>query len=674
MYSTKRTDHLLALSLSLLALTVYSLTLTPSLSFLSPDGSELATIPYVLGLAHSPGYPLYTWLGYLFSHLLPLGDVAYRINLMSAVLGALACGGVYLIALRLLPEKLSVNWRRSVSALSALLLAFSLTYWSQALIAEVYAANAFMIALTLLMLLRWERRRHPFDFFLFALSFGLSLGTHISDLGFAPAFVVFILLVIFDASLTPRRRLESLASVTLVGLLGFALGAAQFAWLPLRAGTLNDRAMLRDAPTTLSGLYNYTLGAFPQFKFAFPLTAIPDRLVIYLDLLRQQFGLAGITLGLVGLFALLFRRPSHFFLLVGMYLVHVWFFIQYRAFDLEVFFIPAHLLWALFMAFGLLEVLIGLRTPWRWRLAPRQKSLSPALSLMLCAALLTPSLIPLSGNWSANNFSQDTAIDDFYANLWQVLPKDAALVTQGGVFGYDAFYWQYVYATRQDVLLPMLPGPNPAPDALNGRDLYATTQAVNGNRGPGALPNGLLNQDMWQVPVLIGQQPEGQSGKRESLVLYHLTYEPPQLVVSDPQPQIPLDLDLGLMQLIGLDLSSTKIESGSALQIRMYWKRTGSGTLRVELGLDGQGLEQHEVGFGLLERYTQEAGLQPGQVVADQYWLVIPSTAEVGAQTLTIRTADLRGGGGQVLPLAQLDIVNEIGTVQRWLQIAQTGS
>ncbi len=674
MYATKRTDHLLALGLSLLALTVYILTLTPSLSFLSPDGSELATIPYVLGLAHSPGYPLYTWLGYLFSHWLPLGDVAYRINLMSAVLGALACGAVFLIALRLLPEKLSVNWRRSVSALSALLLAFSLTYWSQALIAEVYAANAFMIGLTLLILLRWERTRQPLDFFLFALAFGLSLGTHISDLGFAPAFVVFTLLVIFTAPSTPRRRLVLLVGVTLVGLLGFALGAAQFAWLPLRAGTLNDRAMLRDAPTTLSGLYNYTLGAFPQFKFAFPLTAIPDRLVIYLDLLRQQFGLVGITLGLLGLFALLFRRPRHFFLLVGMYLVHVWFFIQYRAFDLEVFFIPAHLLWALFTAFGLLEVLIGLRTLWRWMLAPRQKALSPVLSLVLCAALLTPSLIPLSGNWSANNFSQDTAIDDFYVNLWQVLPKDAALVTQGGVFGYDAFYWQYVYATRPDVLLPMLPGPNPTPEALSGRDLYATTQAVNGNRGPGALPNGLLNQGMWQVPVLIGEQPEGQSGKRESLVLYHLTSEPPQLIVTDPQPQIPLDLEFSSMQLIGLDLSSTRVESGSALQIRMYWKRTGSGTLRVELGLDGRGLEQHEVGFGLLERYAQEMGLQPGQVVADQYWLVIPSTAEVGGQTLTIRTADLRGGGGQALPLAQLDIINEIGTVQRWLQIAQTGS
>ncbi|MCD6402197.1 MAG: DUF2723 domain-containing protein, partial [Anaerolineales bacterium] len=75
------TNILFAFGVSFTALLVYLLTLTPSLSYLSPDGSELATIPYILGLAHSPGYPLYTWLGFLFSHLLPFGDVAYRINL-----------------------------------------------------------------------------------------------------------------------------------------------------------------------------------------------------------------------------------------------------------------------------------------------------------------------------------------------------------------------------------------------------------------------------------------------------------------------------------------------------------------------------------------------------------------------------------------------------------------
>src|SRR4030042_1235500 len=111
-----RLDRFLALAVFLIALTVYALTLTPSLSYLSPDGSELATVPYVLGLAHSPGYPLYTWLGFLFSHLVPLGDVAYRINLMSAVMGALAAAGIYWILIRILPERIPLLWRRAGGA------------------------------------------------------------------------------------------------------------------------------------------------------------------------------------------------------------------------------------------------------------------------------------------------------------------------------------------------------------------------------------------------------------------------------------------------------------------------------------------------------------------------------------------------------------------------------
>ena len=48
------------------ALLVYNATLTPSL-YVSLDGNQLATVPYQLGLAHSTGYPLYTWLGKLFA-------------------------------------------------------------------------------------------------------------------------------------------------------------------------------------------------------------------------------------------------------------------------------------------------------------------------------------------------------------------------------------------------------------------------------------------------------------------------------------------------------------------------------------------------------------------------------------------------------------------------------
>ena len=71
------------LAIFVVALLVYNATLSPSLSYESFDGNELATVPYQLGLAHSTGYPLYTWVGKLFTFL-PFGDVAHRVNLMSA--------------------------------------------------------------------------------------------------------------------------------------------------------------------------------------------------------------------------------------------------------------------------------------------------------------------------------------------------------------------------------------------------------------------------------------------------------------------------------------------------------------------------------------------------------------------------------------------------------------
>jgi len=702
-----RLDRLLALPVSLAALTVYVLTLTPSLSYLSPDGSELATIPAVLGLAHSPGYPLYTWLGFLFS-LIPIGDVAHRINLMSAVLGALGVGGLYLIIMRIgpdLPVPPSLQGKggaggiaqRCIAALAALLFAFSLDFWSQALIAEVYAPNVALIALTLLTLLLWERKRQTRYFILFSLTFGLSLGMHISDLGFAPAFVLFALLVIVsgesrvgsrESSVVSRppfaRAIAEMILLALGGGLGFALGAAQYLWPLLTASSLNDRAMLRNAPTSLAGLYNYTLGAFQNFRFAFPLTALPDRLVIYLDLLRQQFGLVGIALGVIGLFSLLFRRPRHFYLLVGMYLVHVWFFIQYRAFDLEVFFVPAHFLWAVFLAFGLFEILNGLSALWTRFASWKGLALPRLVNPLLAVLLLTPSLAPLSANWSHNDFSQDVAINDFYANVWEFLPQGAALVTNAGVFGYDAFYWQFVYGTRADVLLPLLPGPDPSRQVLEGRDAYSTTRAASGGAfnaaqgrggGPGALPPGFISADLWQAPVLLGEQPEVAIAHRELLVLYHLTEKPPQLLVADPHPQIAVNADFGGATLLGVDISSTTVESGAAVEVTLYWKLTEARVARVETRLGGQPLEQHEVGFGLLERYAGEVGLQKGDVIVDRYWLVIPSNAGPGAQTLTIQAASLGGplaGSPQAaaVTLTTLEITNQIGTVERWLQIA----
>jgi hypothetical protein len=65
-------DCLIAALLFAISLAVHSATLITSLSYKSPNGNELATIPYLVGLANSTGDPLCTWLGKLFTYL-PMG-------------------------------------------------------------------------------------------------------------------------------------------------------------------------------------------------------------------------------------------------------------------------------------------------------------------------------------------------------------------------------------------------------------------------------------------------------------------------------------------------------------------------------------------------------------------------------------------------------------------------
>jgi hypothetical protein len=650
-------DYILALGLATFSFLAYNATLTPSLSYLSPDGNELATVPYVLGLAHSPGYPLYTWLGKIFTWL-PIGDVAHRMNLMSAILGSLSVGGLYLIILTLLhPKASSHTLRRVCSILASLLFAFSSTFWSQAVIAEVYTPNLAFVAFTLLALLYWEHTRRVRDFFLFALVFGLSLGMHLSNLGFAPAFALFILLTDFKV----LKRF----TWWLAGFLGFGMGIAQFLWLPLKANTLTDRMMLARTPTTLKGIVSYTLGAFSQLKFAFPLFELPDRLVIYLDLLRQQFTLFGILLGMIGLVAILIRRSRYYYLLVGMYLVHVWFFIQYQVFDLEVFFLPAHFVWAIFIAFGVLEILAGLTT--LIQLLPGS-SLRRILRFLLITLVLLSTLIPLLRNWSDNDRSGDVAVNDFYANLWEILPQESVLVTRSGVFGYDAFYWQLVYNTRDDVVLPTLPDTTISKPGFRNRNLFSNTILNDRGkvRGPGAIPPDLVPQDLWQVPILIGNQSAGGFGGRDQLILYELSMTPPHLVVKNAHPDIPLHDALGGAVLNGVDLNTQSIESGSRIDLVLYWEITNPIRYQVQTILRDQVLETHTLGFGNLERYAREIGSIQGQTIVENYAIVIPSTVEEGDYPLMVQ---IQGVDKEIL-LGTISVRNDEETMERWLRIA----
>lgn len=177
-----------------LALALYLRTLVPGV-FVS-DFAEFQYGPARLALPHPNGFPLYMLLGWLASHL-PLGSVAWQMNALSAVGGALAVALTAAFVLRL-------TRRPAAALLAGGLLALSPTFWFYSLAAERYTLNLALLAATVW--LAWEagERQNPRWAYLSALALGLGLATHPSDALLAPFWLGYLAWRLPAARRSPR--------------------------------------------------------------------------------------------------------------------------------------------------------------------------------------------------------------------------------------------------------------------------------------------------------------------------------------------------------------------------------------------------------------------------------------------------------------------------------------
>jgi hypothetical protein len=139
--TTGATARLAPLVLVGILAAVYGATLLPATGLFG-DTSLYQFQGPLLGL-NLTGYPQYTAATFLFGWLWPAGSVAWRVTLFSAVCAIGACLVLHALLRRLAVEPV-------LAALSALAFGLSLTFWSQAVIAEVYALNALWVAVVLL--------------------------------------------------------------------------------------------------------------------------------------------------------------------------------------------------------------------------------------------------------------------------------------------------------------------------------------------------------------------------------------------------------------------------------------------------------------------------------------------------------------------------------------------
>ncbi|HCJ66197.1 MAG TPA: hypothetical protein DHV62_02430, partial [Elusimicrobia bacterium] len=217
----------------LLTILIFSSSFFFGLSRLAPtisggDSGELAGAGATLGIAHSPGYPLYCLLGRVFTFLFPFGNSAYRMNLMSTFFGSLTCVLVYLIIF-------SLTQRILPAVVSALILYFTKIFWLQSLVSEVFTLNCFFASFLIFVVLTTNHLSltTPRSLYLFAFLLGLGLGNHHTLVFLLPGFAYLLYRKLKTENVF--SSLNHLTTHLLITFLFFLLGLLVYLYLPIRS-------------------------------------------------------------------------------------------------------------------------------------------------------------------------------------------------------------------------------------------------------------------------------------------------------------------------------------------------------------------------------------------------------------------------------------------------------
>ncbi|MEK7874018.1 MAG: DUF2723 domain-containing protein, partial [Chloroflexota bacterium] len=282
-----RTRGILFGAVFLSSLVVYLSGLSPTVQW--GDPAELATGAYTLGIVHPTGYPLYLLLGKLFTFL-PFGDIAYRLNMMSAVAAAAASGVLALAVVEMT--------RRPVLAFVAgLSFAFTPVFWHHAMAAEKYSLHGLFVALILWLVLVWRRTGQARYFVLLSMVVGLSLAHHRMTVLLAPG------LVFAFFALGPWRSLRPRHYVAAAAL--FLIGPLLYLYIPIRDAAnpaLNIARFVGVDVQTPQGFLWYISGALFQQDLSLRPVDLWNHLELLGTSLVKEYSLVLVALALIGVY------------------------------------------------------------------------------------------------------------------------------------------------------------------------------------------------------------------------------------------------------------------------------------------------------------------------------------------------------------------------------------
>ncbi len=397
------------------------------------DGGELICAAYRLGIAHPTGYPLYCLWGRIATLMLPLGNLAWRVNLMSALFASVAIFLVYFLARELFRRPLHADpllWRL-LALFTALMVAFSETLWSQAVQAEVYTLHVFLVTAILLALVLWQRLESAQLAFLGAYLWGISLSNHTSAIFLAGAILYMII--------TGWTRLNIKRHLPVV-VLFFILGLSLYLYLPLRSAV--DPPHDWGNPENLRHLWDHlTARQYRQFLLFSSPPDVWNNLRHYGTLLKSQLGLSLLILGPVGAVLHGIRRPRLFLPLLLAFFGNVLLVAGYHILDIEAYYLPSYFILGLWVGLALATAV-----RWLWARYGRVTSLRVAL-----VVLVAVTLIPLIANFSKSSQRGMTLARQYGLNILSSVEPGAILFATADNEAFPVLYLHDVEGLRSDL-------------------------------------------------------------------------------------------------------------------------------------------------------------------------------------------------------------------------------
>jgi len=650
--------RLIGSGLALAALSLYLATLAPTV--LEADAGEFQFVAWLPGIAHPTGYPLYVLLGWLWSHLFGLGDVAWRMNLLSAVIAGGTVGlsytAVRLLLALTLPESPPPG-RIMAAILAAVLFAVSPTFWSQAIIAEVYALHTCFVVLILWLALKYRRLEGHHRVRLgkwLALVIGLSLTHHRTIVLLLPGLILFGW---YHHRPKAAGRHEVIAragisskELVIYGLL-LIMPLCLYLYIPLIAPStpyasleLSHTQTLTLYENSLRGFWDHIMGTVFTGDLQ-PAAAGADRLVLSWQLLRLQFGWFGVGLALVGLLTLWRRRQFDLLLLTGLSLLgFVVFNITYFIGDIFVLFIPAWLIVSWWIGLGVLGLSHWLAAgfvrsktrsselPALGKLQARLRERSYQVTFLLIVAglfVVFVVLIPMR-NPMIDQSNNTSSRDRWLEILTEPLPQGAILVSNDRNEMMPMWYFQYVEGRRPD-LLGLFPLIVADPAYTNvGRVLdraFTSERPVYLIKPMAGLG---LKADLVPVGSLFRASPidDLTPSTRVDRIL-------PELVISQSKGQHATET----VKLLGYDIKPAQVTAGGQITVTLYWQAVQSLSIDYTsyvhvLNKDGQGITQSDHRPG--GDFYPSSHWQSGEVLRDQHPVALPAELAAGLYQLRV--------------------------------------